>query len=148
MADGLDGVVAAQTILSHTDSANGMVWVRGHDLPTLVARHGFEGTIALLWDGFAAAGLCRSSVAASLGKARHSAFETLPLWLPETVGRPLFEGVRIALAAQPDAADGFRGRRFHCRCGGADSPIFRAAALAARSRADDRRRPAAHAAWL
>jgi citrate synthase len=107
MADGLDGVVAAQTILSHTDPANGMVWVRGHDLPTLVAEHGFEGTLALLWDGFAGGDLSRSSVLASLGKARHLAFETMPLWIPETARRPLFEGVRIALAAQPDAVDGF-----------------------------------------
>jgi citrate synthase len=107
MADGLDGIVAAQTILSHTDAANGMVWVRGHDLPTLVARHGFEGTVALLWNGFAASGVSRSSVAASLGEARLSAFETLPLWLGETAGRPLFEGMRIALAAQADAADSF-----------------------------------------
>ena len=48
MSSGLEGVVAAETILSHTDQKNGMVWVRGHDLPTLVARHGFEGTVALL----------------------------------------------------------------------------------------------------
>jgi citrate synthase len=107
MADGLDGVVAAQTILSHTDSTSGMVWVRGHDLPSLVAEHGFEGTLALLWDGFAGADLSRTGVAASLGQARHSAFETMPIWMAETAGRSLFEGVRIALAAQPDAADGF-----------------------------------------
>ena len=29
MAGGLDGVVAAETVLSHTDRTNGMVWVRG-----------------------------------------------------------------------------------------------------------------------
>jgi hypothetical protein len=38
MASGLDGIVAAETILGHTDPATGMVWVRGVDLPTL-ARH-------------------------------------------------------------------------------------------------------------
>jgi citrate synthase len=105
MADGLDGVVAAETVLSHTDPTNGMVWVRGHDLPALVARYGFEGTVALLWDGFAGKDLTRDGMAQSLGKARHTAFETMPAWLPETVGRPLFEGVRIAIAAQPDVAD-------------------------------------------
>jgi len=105
MATGLDGIVAAETILSHTDRANGMVWVRGHDLPTLVARHGFEGTVALLWDGFAGDGLTRAGIADALGQARRAAYEALPAWLPQTAGRPLFEGVRIGLAAQTDGAD-------------------------------------------
>jgi citrate synthase len=104
MANGLDGVVAAETILSHTDPANGMVWVRGHDLPDLVAHHGFEGTVALLWDGFAGHGLTRSAMTASLGEAREAAYGDLPAWLPQAAGRPLFEGVRIALAFQPDSA--------------------------------------------
>jgi citrate synthase len=105
MASGLDGIVAAETVLSHTDRNNGMVWVRGHDLPTLVAQHGFEGTVALLWDGFAGDGLTRAGVSDALGQARIAANETVSVWLPNTAGRPLFEGVRIALAAQPDSAD-------------------------------------------
>jgi citrate synthase len=105
MTSGLDGVIAAETILSHTDRTNGMVWVRGHDLPTLVAQHGFEGTVALLWDGFAGEGLTRDGIANELGQARLAAYAALPGWLPETAGRSLFEGVRIAIAAQPDSAD-------------------------------------------
>jgi len=105
MARGLDGVIAAETILSHTDQADGMVWVRGHDLPTLVARHGFEGTVALLWEGFAGEGLSQTGMSDALGRARLAACETLPVWLPQTAGRSLFDGVRIAIAAQPDSAD-------------------------------------------
>lgn len=105
MATGLDGVVAAETILSHTDRTDGMVWVRGHDLATLVARHGFEGTVALLWDGFAGENLTRTGIADAFGQSRRAAHEALPTWLPQTAGRPLFEGVRIALAAQPDSAE-------------------------------------------
>jgi citrate synthase len=105
MARGLDGVIAAETILSHTDQANGMVWVRGHDLPTLVAQFGFEGTVALLWEGFAGEGLTRAGISDAFGQARIAAYETLPVWLPQAAGRSLFEGVRIALAAQPDSAD-------------------------------------------
>jgi citrate synthase len=105
MASGLDGVVAAETTLSHTDQASGMVWVRGHDLPTLVGQHGFEGTVALLWEGFAGEGLTRSDLADSLGRAREAAYQALPGWLPLTAGRSLFEGARVALAAQPDAAN-------------------------------------------
>jgi len=105
MANGLEGVVAAETILSHTDRTDGMVWVRGHDLPTLVANHGFEGTVALLWDGFAGEGLTRQGMIAGFGKARAAAFAGLPGWMPQTAGRTLFEGMRIAVAAQPDSAD-------------------------------------------
>jgi citrate synthase len=105
MASGLDGVIAAETILSHTDRTNGMVWVRGHDLPTLVADHGFEGTVALLWDGFASEDLTRAGIANAFGQVRRAAHEALPTWLPQAAGRPLYEGVRIAIAAQPDTAD-------------------------------------------
>jgi citrate synthase len=58
----------------------------------------------LLWDGFAGDGLTRAGILASLGAARVQAYQTLPNWLPHTAGRPLFEGVRIGLAAQPDSA--------------------------------------------
>lgn len=104
MAGGLEGVIAAETILSHTDPAKGMVWVRGHDLPTLAAEHGFEGTVALLWDGFAYHGLTRDGIARALGLARLAAYESLPSWLPQAAGRSLLEGTRIAIAAQPDSA--------------------------------------------
>src|ERR1700749_4136927 len=105
MTTGLDGVVAAETVLSHTDRTNGMVWVRGHDLPTLVAWYGFEGTVALLWDGFAGKNLVRDGMTKSLGEARQVAYGRMEDWLGEASGRSLFEGVRIALAAQPDRAD-------------------------------------------
>lgn len=105
MASGLDGIVAAETILSHTDRTNGMVWVRGLDLPTLVRDHGFEGTIALLWNGFAGEGLTRATITMSLGRARQMAYNRLADWLPSTATRTLFEGVRMALAAQHDSAD-------------------------------------------
>nr|WP_294522985.1 citrate synthase [uncultured Rhodopila sp.] len=104
MASGLDGVVAADTILSHTDPIAGMVWVRGVDLPALAVRYGFEGTVALLWDGFAGDGLDRGELHAALGAARIAAYEAVGTWLPLAAGRSLFEGVRIALASLPDTA--------------------------------------------
>nr|WP_294511944.1 citrate synthase [uncultured Rhodopila sp.] len=104
MASGLDGVIAAETILSHTDPIAGMVWVRGVNLPTLASRYGFEGTVALLWDGFAADGLEREILQHALGLARIAAYETVGTWLPLAAGRPLFEGMRIGLASLPDTA--------------------------------------------
>ena len=57
MPSGLAGVVAVETVLSHTDRERGMLWVRGVALPDLVARHGYGGTVALLSEGFAGDGL-------------------------------------------------------------------------------------------
>ena len=73
MSGGLEGIVAAETVLSHTDPARGMVWVRGHDLPDLVVNHGFEGTVALLWDGFAGEGLTRVNLTEAFGNGRTAA---------------------------------------------------------------------------
>ena len=50
MASGLEGVVAAETVLSHADGERGIIRVRGRTIGDLVAL-GYEGAIALLWDG-------------------------------------------------------------------------------------------------
>ena len=102
MQSGLDGVVAAETVLSDTDRERGMIWVRGVALPDMVASHGYEGTIALLWDGFAGKGLTRAGVRAELGTAREAVFAGLGGWFDAAVRRPLFEGVRLCLANLPD----------------------------------------------
>ena len=102
MNDGLEGVVAAQTVLSHADGEHGTVWVRGHPIAELVARHGYEGTVALMWDGFAGPGLDRARIIDELGAGRALAFSRLDDWLPGAARRPPIEGVRMALAALPD----------------------------------------------
>jgi citrate synthase len=102
MNDGLEGVVAAQTVLSHADGEHGTVWVRGHPIAELVARHGYEGTVALMWDGFAGHGLDRARVVDELGAGRALAFSRLSDWLAGASRRPPIEGLRMALAALPD----------------------------------------------
>lgn len=104
MQPGLEGVVAAETVLSHADPQTGMQWLRGHPLPEVVAAYGYEGATGLLWEGFTGHGLTRTSVQSALGQARAAAFTALPAWLPQTSGRSLEEAVRIALAALPDNA--------------------------------------------
>jgi citrate synthase len=37
---GLAGVVVTETVLSHSDGARGILWVRGHTLPELAANCG------------------------------------------------------------------------------------------------------------
>ena len=104
MQSGLDGVVAAETVLSETDRERGMIWIRGVALPDLVASHGYEGTVALLWEGFGGEGLTRGGVAAALGAAREAAFDGPGGWIDAAVRRSLFEGVRLCLAGLTDDA--------------------------------------------
>ena len=40
MDSGLAGVVVTETVLSHSDGARGILWVRGHTLPELAADFG------------------------------------------------------------------------------------------------------------
>jgi citrate synthase len=102
MSGGLEGIVAADTVLSHTDGETGTIWVRGHTIADLVVNHGYEGTIALLWEGFAGDGLTRTGVGDDLGAGREIAFNRLGGWLDAGARHPLLEGVRIGLAALPE----------------------------------------------
>ena len=70
MNDGLEGVVAAETVLSHADGESGAVWVRGHTIERLAAEHGYDGAVAIMWDGFVGDGLTRATVREALGAAR------------------------------------------------------------------------------
>ena len=102
MQPGLEGVIAAETVLSYADPVSGKQWVRGHAIPDLVTHYGYEGTVAVLWDGFAGQGLTRATVQAALGVGRQTAFAALGGWLPVAAPRPLDQAVRIALATLPD----------------------------------------------
>jgi citrate synthase len=103
MDSGLEGLVAAETVLSHSDGAKGILWVRGHTLPELVSRFGYDGAVGLLWEGFAGDGLDRAETVARLGAGRTLAFARLGDWLGQGRNRPLVEGVRLALASLPEA---------------------------------------------
>ncbi|HTH35899.1 MAG TPA: citrate synthase [Xanthobacteraceae bacterium] len=99
---GLEGVVVAETVLSHADQQGGMLWVRGRPIPDLVGQFGFEGTVALLWESFAGHGLSRAGVTQALGAARQQVFSTIDTWLPVATRQTLDGAIRIALALLPD----------------------------------------------
>ena len=46
---GLEGVVVADTRLSHVDGARGRLVIAGHDVERLAGRATFEDVAALLW---------------------------------------------------------------------------------------------------
>jgi citrate synthase len=102
MNSGLEGVVAAETVLTHVDGAQGIWWLRGHGLAEVVTRDGYEGATALLWEGFAGDGLDRAGIQAHFGAGRAASFARLPLWLEAARKLPLGEAMRLAIAAIPD----------------------------------------------
>lgn len=104
MDSGLAGLIAAETVLSHSDGAQGILWVRGHTLDELVARFGYEGAVALLWEEFSPDPLDREVIRARLGEARAEAFKSITNWLGPAASRPPVEGVRLALAFLGDKA--------------------------------------------
>ena len=99
---GLEGLVAAETVLSHSDGARGILWVRGYTLPELVATFGYDGAVGVLWEGFAGNGLSREAMRARLGAGRERAFARLGDWIGQAERRPFVEGVRLALASLPE----------------------------------------------
>ncbi len=102
MDSGLAGLIAAETVLSHSDGARGILWVRGHTLPELVTDFGYDGAAGLLWEGFAGTGLDRAEMRARLGAGRELAFARRGDWLHRARSLRPVEGVRLALASLPD----------------------------------------------
>src|ERR1700685_3153262 len=101
MNGGLEGVDAGGQVASHADGETGAVWVRGHTIESLAAEHGYEGAVAVMWEGFAGRGLTRAGMRTALADARAAAFARSGEWLACAAPRPLAEGLRIALAALP-----------------------------------------------
>jgi citrate synthase len=101
MNSGLEGVVAAETVLSHADGETGAVWVRGHTIEALAAR-GYEAAVAAMWEGFAGENLTAASMQMALGVGRQKAFARVGDWLGCAANHPLGEALRIALATLPD----------------------------------------------
>jgi citrate synthase len=78
---GLAGLVAAETVLSHSDGARGILWVRGHTIADLAAHFGYDGAVGLLWEGFAGEAPSRETMHARLAAGREKAFARLGDWL-------------------------------------------------------------------
>src|SRR5260370_6395054 len=103
MDSGLAGLVAAETVLSHSDGARGILWVRGHTLADLAANFGYDGAVGLLWEGFAGEGLDRATMRGHLAAGRQRAFARLTDWLDQAENRAPVHCMRLALAAPPAA---------------------------------------------
>ena len=101
--DGLEGVVAAETVLSDVDGAAGRLIIRGHAVEDLSGRIGFEAATHLLWEGFFDD--LPDDLSASLGEARAEVFAQVAALDATLLGRTPIEALRALMARLPDGDD-------------------------------------------
>src|SRR5438128_666177 len=101
--DGLEGVVAAETVLSEVDGEAGRLLIRGHELDEIAGPWRFEDLARLLWDGFFPD--IPSDLAGPLGEARVEVFAEVTALDEGLARRSPVEAVRALMARLPDGDD-------------------------------------------
>jgi citrate synthase len=101
---GLDGVIAADTVLSDVDGEAGHLVIRGHALEELVGHRSFEAVLGVLLEGFfqpeSSAPLARA-----LGAARAEVFSSLPQADARLRSLTPIEALRALVARLGDGED-------------------------------------------
>ncbi len=101
MAMGLEGVVVAESKLSHVDGEQGRLIIAGRDVESLALELSIEQMGALLWQQ---AAVSETLDAASLGSARGRAFAVLPS-LGAALGHDhVMDSLRTGLSHLPETA--------------------------------------------
>ena len=102
---GLEGVVAAETVLSEVDGEAGRLILRGHRLQDIAGVHSLEWLIGELWHGFVARDVRERALQRDLGAARVAAFAAITPFLPAAARLAPIEALRLLAASVPDCAD-------------------------------------------
>ncbi|RUZ00605.1 MULTISPECIES: citrate synthase/methylcitrate synthase [unclassified Mesorhizobium] len=102
MANGLDDVVAAETVLSDVDGLGGRLTIRGHSLPELAGRWNYAQVMRLLLDGFFNDLPDDAQLTRTLGQARADVFERLLPSLPSLAPLDVYSAMRAGMAQLPD----------------------------------------------
>ncbi len=102
MSNGLEDVVAAETVLSDVQGEAGRLIIRGYPLDALAGRSSFEQVVHLLFDGFFDDLPDAATLARMIGQARVDAFERARPLLPLLGDLPVYDAMRAALAPMPD----------------------------------------------
>ena len=105
MSDGLEGVIAADTILSEVDGEAGRLIIRGRSLDDLIGHTRFEQVVALLFQGFFADLPDEAGLAEALGRARAEVFRETAALDATLKGLGPIEAVRALTARLPDGDD-------------------------------------------
>lgn len=105
MSNGLDGVIAAETVLSEVDGAAGRLIIRGHPLETLAGRASFAQTAHLLLDGFFDDLPPAAALEQALGRARVEVFAEVGALDATLLARAPMESLRALAARLADGDD-------------------------------------------
>jgi citrate synthase len=100
MSDGLEGVVAADTVLSEVDGEAGRLIIRGRSLDELAGRTTYEEVTRLLWDGFF--DNLPDDLAPALAAARLEVFAEVSALDTGLLDRTPIEGMRALTARLAD----------------------------------------------
>ena len=103
MSDGLEGVIAADTVLSEVDGQAGRLIIRGRSLDQLAGRVSFEEVARLLWDGFFDD--LPDDLATALGAARLEVFAEVSALDTGLLDRTPIEAMRALTARLADGDD-------------------------------------------
>lgn len=103
--NGLDGVIAAETALSHVDGEAGRLIIRGRSLDELVARYRYEDVLALLWETLFPEYDGAIGIAEMLGRARVQVFAHLRAADSRVLELPPVDAVRSLLGRLEDGSD-------------------------------------------
>jgi citrate synthase len=103
MHDGLENVIAAETVLSDVDGLAGRLVIRGLPLEALAGRVSYEHVLGLLWDGFFPA--VPRDLTRRLAAARVQVFGAIKGRLAAAGGLAAFDAVRMLMGALPDGTD-------------------------------------------
>jgi citrate synthase len=99
--EGLEGIVASETRLSHVDGEHGKLVIAGHDVDALALSHDFEQSCALLFEAASDEPERGETVRERLSEARTRAFERLPK-LGDALSQPDgMDALRAALSHMP-----------------------------------------------
>ncbi|MBN8874574.1 MAG: citrate synthase/methylcitrate synthase [Rhodospirillales bacterium] len=102
LSSGLEGIVAAETILSEVDGEAGRLVLRGHRLQDVAGHRSLEWLIGTLWTDLVPAPTDEPTLRAALGEARLAAFDSVAPLLPHAARLAPIEALRLLLAAVPD----------------------------------------------
>ncbi|MDE2355273.1 MAG: citrate synthase [Alphaproteobacteria bacterium] len=124
-SDGLEGVIAAHTVLSEVDGEAGRLVIRGLSLSELAGVRSYEWTARRLWDGFFEA--LPEDLTGPLGQARLEVWSEVAALDGPLARRETLEIVRALLARLADGEDLATALRLL-----AAPAVFTAAAIRAR----------------
>jgi citrate synthase len=103
MSDGLENVVAADTVLSEVDGQAGRLIIRGRSLDELAGRTTYEQVTHLLWEGFF--DNLPADLAPALAAARMEVFAEVSALDTGLLDRTPIEGMRALTARLADGDD-------------------------------------------